>query len=80
MMHRQFFKTVSQNPEYVKTHCNDMENPPNFAIHNWMIKQQIGMVIVCRKTLPLNTTFQDLFNDIFYVVVIKIFVTDVYHV
>ena len=38
-MHRQFFKTISQNLEYVKTYCNDLNNPLNFAIRKWMIKQ-----------------------------------------
>ena len=38
-MHRRFFKIVSQNPECVKNLCNDMENPPIFAVRNWMIKQ-----------------------------------------
>ena len=39
MCHRQFFQKKSQNPEYVKTYCNDMENPFNFAIRRWMIDQ-----------------------------------------
>ena len=26
ILHRQFFETLSQNPENVKTHCNDMSN------------------------------------------------------
>ena len=34
-MHRQFFKVISQNPEYVKTHCNDRNNPFHFAIRKW---------------------------------------------
>ena len=38
-MHRRFFKILSQNPENVKTHCNDLNNPLNLAIRNWMIKQ-----------------------------------------
>ena len=40
MCHRHFFEIISQNPEYVKTHCNDKENPLNSAIRNWMIKQE----------------------------------------
>ena len=39
MCHRKFFGKMSQYPEYVKTFCNDWENPLNFAIHKWMIKQ-----------------------------------------
>ena len=38
-MHRQFFKKISQNPEYVKPHCNDLENPPIFANLKRMIEQ-----------------------------------------
>ena len=34
IMHRQFFRIFSQNPEYVRTHCNDMDNPLFFAILN----------------------------------------------
>ena len=39
IMHRQFFRIYSQNPDYVKTLCNELENPLNFEIRNWMIKQ-----------------------------------------
>ena len=57
-MQRKFFRKISQNTEYVKTHCNGMDNPLNFAIRNWIIKQQIDMVIV-----SVNI-FEDLLNDI----------------
>ena len=30
-MHRQVFKTIFQNPEYVKTHCIDSNIPFSFA-------------------------------------------------
>ena len=30
IMHGRFFKIISQNPEYVKTQCNDIENPFQF--------------------------------------------------
>ena len=36
IMHRQFFKTLSQNCDYVKNHCNDMENPFHFACQKWI--------------------------------------------
>ena len=39
IMHRQFFRIISQNPEYVKTHCKDMKNPLGFVIGNWMNNQ-----------------------------------------
>ena len=37
--HRQFFGILSQNPEYVQTHCNAKNNPSYFAIRKWMINQ-----------------------------------------
>ena len=38
--HRQFFKIISQNPEYVKTHCNDLFNPFHFACRKWYLDNQ----------------------------------------
>ena len=35
IMHRQFFKIISKNPEYIKNFCTDMENPFHLACHNW---------------------------------------------
>ena len=35
-MHRQFFKIISQNPDYVKSHCSDRFNRFNFAICKWI--------------------------------------------
>ena len=32
-MHRQFFKKSSQNPEYVKNHCNDLKISFLFECH-----------------------------------------------
>ena len=32
IMHRQFFKIPSQNPDYVKTHCNDRNNVFSFCM------------------------------------------------
>ena len=37
IMHRPFFKINSQNPDYVKTHCNDRNNPFHFAIRKWYL-------------------------------------------
>ena len=28
---------ISQNPEYVKTHCNDRKNPLDFACRKWYL-------------------------------------------
>ena len=36
IMPRQFFKILSQNRDYVQTHCNDRNNPFHFACHTWI--------------------------------------------
>ena len=36
IMHRQFFKKLSQNCDYVETHCNDRNNPFHFACQIWI--------------------------------------------
>ena len=38
--HRQFFKILSQKPEYVKTHCHDKNNPFNSACRKWYLDNQ----------------------------------------
>ena len=35
MCHRQFFRKNSQNREFIKNFCNDVENPFNFACQDW---------------------------------------------
>ena len=35
MCHRQFLKKICQNPDYVKTYCNDKTNPFQYAIREW---------------------------------------------
>ena len=35
-MHREFFGIISQNPENVKTHCNDRNKLFHFACGNWV--------------------------------------------
>ena len=37
IMHRHVFKILSQNPEYVQTHCNDGRNPFHFACRKWSL-------------------------------------------
>ena len=37
ILHRQFFKTLSQNPEFVQTYCNDRRNPFQFACRKWYL-------------------------------------------
>ena len=36
-MHRHFFKKLSQNRDYVQTHCNDLNNPFHFACRKWYL-------------------------------------------
>ena len=36
IMHRQFFKILSRNRDYVETHCNDRNNPFHFACQKWI--------------------------------------------
>ena len=36
MCHRQFFRVISQNPEYVENFSNDMEKPFHFACQKWI--------------------------------------------
>ena len=36
LMHRQFFKILSQNREYIQSHCNDRNNPLHFACQKWI--------------------------------------------
>ena len=39
VLHRQFFKILSQNPDYVQTHCNDLSNL---------------FIVACRKSYLYN--------------------------
>ena len=34
-LHRQFFKILSQNQDYVQTHCNERNSPFHFACGKW---------------------------------------------
>ena len=36
-LHRQFFRNLSQNREYIQTHCNDRRNPNHFACRQWYL-------------------------------------------
>ena len=38
IMHRQFFKILSRNRDYVQTHCIDRNNPFHFACQTWIEK------------------------------------------
>ena len=35
IMHRHFFNIISQNCDFVQTHCNDRNNPFHFACQTW---------------------------------------------
>ena len=35
IMHSQFFRKLSQNRDYIQTHCNDRRNPFHFACRQW---------------------------------------------
>ena len=37
IMHRHFFRKLSQNPEYIQTHCNDRRNRSQFACRQWYL-------------------------------------------
>ena len=37
IMHRHFFRKLSQNPKYVQTHCNNRKNPFHFAGPKWYL-------------------------------------------
>ena len=36
MCHRQFFRVISQNREYVDNFCNDLNSPFHFACQKWI--------------------------------------------
>ena len=40
IMHRDFFRIISQKPEYVKTFRNDLYNPFQFACRRWISYNQ----------------------------------------
>ena len=35
IMHRQLFRRISQNRDYIQTYCNDRRNPFHFACRKW---------------------------------------------
>ena len=36
ILHRQFFRITSQNPENVERFCNDIKDPFQFACQKWI--------------------------------------------
>ena len=47
MSHRQFFKVISQNLDYVENFCDDLDNPFHFAIREWInqLKQKLHVIL-----------------------------------
>ena len=34
-LHRRFFMNLLKNPDYIQTHCNDINNPFHFSCRQW---------------------------------------------
>ena len=43
-LHRQFFKILSRNRNYIQTHCNDRRNSFHFACHQWFSYNNPGIL------------------------------------
>ena len=43
-LHRQFFIKISQNRDYIQTHCNDRRNTSHFACRQWYSYNNPGIV------------------------------------
>ena len=43
-LHRQFFKNLAQNRDYIQTHCNDRRNTFHFACHQWYNHNNPGIL------------------------------------
>ena len=43
-LHRQFFKNLAQNRDYIQTHCNDRRNTFHFACRHWYSYNNQGML------------------------------------
>ena len=42
-LHRQFFKILSRNRDYIQTYCNDINNPFQFACRQWFSYNNPGI-------------------------------------
>ena len=40
MLHRQFFKHLLKNPDYIRNYCNDYKNPFHLACRQWYLYNQ----------------------------------------
>ena len=43
-LHRQFFKKLAQNRDYIQTHCNDRRNTFHFACRQWYSYNNPGIL------------------------------------
>ena len=43
-LHRQFFKNLAQNRDYIQTHCNDRRNTFHFACRQWFVYNNQGIL------------------------------------
>ena len=43
-LHRQFFKNLAQNRDYIQTHCNDRRNTFHFACRQWYLYKNQGIL------------------------------------
>ena len=43
-LHRQFFKHLLKNHDYIQTHCNDLNNPFHFSCHLWYEYNNLGYI------------------------------------
>ena len=43
-LHRQFFKILSHNHDYIQTHCNDRRNTFHFACRQWYSYNNPGII------------------------------------
>ena len=43
-LHRRFFKRISQNRDYIHTHCNDRRNPIHFGCRQWCLYNNPGIL------------------------------------
>ena len=43
-LHRQFFRILSRNRDYIQTHCNDRRNTFHFACRQWYSYNNPGIL------------------------------------
>ena len=53
-MHRQFFRKISQNRDYIQTYCNDRRNPFEFVCrqrYNYRYSNTNTKIFICTHIL-----------------------------